>query len=371
MGGRSLHRAHDMTDPWAGRTVLITGHTGFKGSWASLALHQLGAEVAGFSLPTPPTTPSLFEQARLDELVDHHTGDVRDPDSVHKVLADVRPDVVLHLAAQSLVRTSYADPITTFSTNVMGTVNVLDAARAVGLRGPVIVVTSDKVYRPAEDETAHTEDSPLGGADPYSGSKAATEVVVDSYVTAFASTGGTAISPLLAPVATARAGNVIGGGDWAADRLVPDLVRAATTATPLLVRAPDAVRPWQHVLDPIAGYLRLAEHLMRTAADGTTPAVRGWNFGPNSDDEWPVRRIADAFSDIWPEAPAWRVDERAQPRETPILRLDATAAMQQLDWRPRWDVATALRRSVEWYRAHASGADARRLMLDDLEEYRQ
>lgn len=360
-----------MTSSWAGLRVLVTGHTGFKGSWLSLALREQGASVSGLSLPDAPSQPDLFTGARLEDLVTHHTGDVRNLETVRRVMRGAKPDVVMHLAAQPLVRTSYRSPAATYATNVLGAINVLEAARDYNVQGPVLIITSDKVYRESASGEAHREDAPLGGADPYSGSKAAAELAVASFVTAFSDggVGGSDITPLKAAVATARAGNVIGGGDWAADRLLPDLVRAATTGTALPIRSPDAVRPWQHVLDPICGYLRLAEHLMAGQNTQTSTRFSSWNFGPSVDDEWPVHRIADAFAAAWPDAAAWRLDERAQPRETPILRIDSRAAIGALGWQPRWDVTTALARSVAWYRAHAHGADARRLMLDDLEEH--
>jgi CDP-glucose 4,6-dehydratase len=360
-----------VTFRWAGLRVLVTGHTGFKGSWLALVLHELGAEVVGLSLAGPPTQPYLFDAARLGQSVNHYTGDVRDLQTLTDLVRSSEPDVVLHLAAQPLVRASYDDPATTYATNVTGSVNVLEAARVCGVRGPVLVITSDKVYRESPSGMAHREDAPLGGADPYSGSKAAAEIAVASYVTAFsgASVGGSPIAPLQAPVATVRAGNVIGGGDWAADRLLPDLVRAAIAGEPLLIRSPDAVRPWQHVLDPICGYLRLAELLMASNASGSATPFGSWNFGPSVDDEWSVHRVADAFAHIWPEAPAWRVDERFQPRETPLLRLDSQAAREALHWQPRWDVATAIARTAAWYRAHTQGSDARQLMLNDVEEH--
>jgi CDP-glucose 4,6-dehydratase len=330
---------------WRGRRVLVTGHTGFKGSWLSLWLHELGAEVNGFGLAAP-TEPSLYEAARVAEgMAASHEGDVRDRAAVAAAVAELAPDVLLHLAAQPLVRESFADPVRTYETNVTGTANVLDAAVRRGVRA-VVVVTSDKCYAPRADGAPCREGDPLGGADPYSSSKACAELVASAWRDSFGS-GGPAI-------ATVRAGNVIGGGDWAADRLVPDAMRAALAGKPLLVRNPDAVRPWQHVLNPLSGYLEVAQRL------GDDPsAADAWNFGPEPGDELPVRDIAERVSGLWGEGLEWRAEGDGGPPETAVLRLDSSRARERLGWRPRWHLDEALSATVDWFRAWSGGADAR------------
>jgi CDP-glucose 4,6-dehydratase len=326
---------------WRGRRVLVTGHTGFKGSWLSLWLQELGADVAGFGL-APPTEPSLYEAARVGDGMGSVTGDVRNREAVIAAVADAAPDVLLHLAAQPIVRESFVDPVGTYEVNVTGTANVLDAATRAEVRA-VVVVTSDKCYAPRADGEPCREGDPLGGADPYSSSKACAELVAGSWRESF----GTAL-------ATVRAGNVIGGGDWAADRLVPDAVRAALDGRELLVRNPDAVRPWQHVLNPLSGYLEVAQRL------GDEPdAAEAWNFGPERDDELPVREIADRLAAMWGEGLAWRAEGDAGPRETAVLRLDSTKARERLGWAPRWHLDEALSATVDWFRAWREGADAR------------
>jgi CDP-glucose 4,6-dehydratase len=327
---------------WRGRRVLVTGHTGFKGSWLSLWLQELGAEVHGYGLAAP-TEPSLYEAARVSEgMAGSVAGDVRDRAAVAEAVAAAAPDVLLHLAAQPLVRHSFADPVGTYETNVTGTANVLDAAGRAGVRA-VLVVTSDKCYAPRADGAPCREGDPLGGDDPYSSSKACAELVAGAWRRSF----GTAL-------ATVRAGNVIGGGDWAVDRLVPDAMRAALAGRPLLVRNPDAVRPWQHVLNPLSGYLEVAQRL------GEDPgAAEPWNFGPAADDELPVRAIADRIAELWGEGFEWRAQDDAGPPETALLRIDSTKARERLGWAPRWPLDEALSATVDWFRAWAAGADAR------------
>jgi CDP-glucose 4,6-dehydratase len=323
---------------WAGRRVLVTGHTGFKGAWLALWLHRLGARVSGLALE-PPTSPSLFALARLDELVDDVRADVRDAEAVRAAVARAAPEVVFHLAAQPLVRVALADPGPTFAVNVLGLVNLLEAARDARA---IVVVTSDKVY--AHADRPHREDAPLGGADPYSASKAAQELVAASYRTA-----------LGLPLATVRAGNVIGGGDWARDRLVPDLARGGTVE----IRHPDAVRPWQHVLSPLSGYLRVAEGLL-----AGEPVAEAWNFGPDPADERPVRWLVER----WPLP----LDVRAgtpEPREAATLRVDSAKARARLSWQPVWDLATGLAAAADWYAAVAAGADARAVTLQQIDDF--
>jgi CDP-glucose 4,6-dehydratase len=326
---------------WQGRRVLVTGHTGFKGAWLTLWLHRLGAEVTGFSAAAP-TTPSLFEAARIGALVDDVRGDVRDRDAVRAAIARARPDVVFHLAALAIVRAALEDPTAAYDVNVLGTAHVLDAARDV----TVVCVTSDKCYAPGPGP--HREDDPLGGPDPYSSSKAAQELVAAAFRDA-----------LGLRIATARAGNVIGGGDWGRDRLLPDLVRAHDSGESVVLRHPDAVRPWQHVLDPLAGYLSLAERL-----HGSQEWAAPWNFGP--DESRPVRWVVERVCERW--RLNVRVAEPADGVEAPELRLDASAARERLQWRPLMDAEAALAATVSWYDDVRGGADPRAVTLKQIEE---
>lgn len=325
---------------WNDKRVLVTGHTGFKGSWLCLLLERMGAVVSGYSLD-PPSAPSLFEQAGVRAVLEHDIrADIRDITAVRRAIAEVTPDVVLHLAAQSLVRPSYDDPIETFSSNVQGTVNVLDAVRFAPSVRAVVVVTSDKAYRNEEWTWGYRESDRLGGKDPYSASKAATEIIVDSYRSSFF---GTSDGPR---VGTARAGNVIGGGDWSHMRLLPDLMRGFMAGNDVVIRSPFAVRPWQHALEPLAGYLLLAEKLCEDV-DGSDTA---WNFGPGEDDMRTVEWLCTQAARIWGESARWRIEAIDDGRETSLLRLDTAKARQQLGWQPRWALKTGLERTVDWYR---------------------
>lgn len=337
-----------LPDPgfWSGRRVLLTGHTGFKGSWLAFWLLEMGAQVSGLALP-PDTTPSLFDQLDLAGRVDHAAGDIRDPGLVAARVDAVRPEIVLHLAAQPLVLRGYRDPLETFATNVMGTAHLLDALR--GAEGPVamVCVTTDKVYENREWVHAYREPDRLGGHDPYSASKAASELVIDSYRRSYFAGGPVRI-------ASARAGNVIGGGDWAENRILPDLSRAWGHGETLGLRNPHAIRPWQHVLDPLAGYLVLAETLWR----GAPEAEGAFNFGPDPADQRSVGDLVQAAQALWPGR--WRDDSVANaPHEAGRLGLTTDKARALLGWAPRWDFDTGLRRTVEWYRAHHAGADLR------------
>ncbi len=343
---------------WRGRRVLVTGHTGFKGSWLSLWLHGMGAHVTGFAL-APPTDPSLFEAARLAEIVDHIEGDVRDPDHILRVVEGTRPEIIFHLAAQPLVRLSYEAPVETYATNVMGTVHVLDAARRSGGVNGIVCVTSDKCYANREWDWPYRESDPMGGHDPYSSSKGCAELVTAAYRSSYFSEAG----PLLASV---RAGNVIGGGDWAADRLVPDLVRAFEAGAAPLIRAPGAVRPWQHVLEALSGYLAIGERLLA----GDRSFAEGWNFGPSEDDARPVQWIVERMRAAWgDEAAAALGDTGPMPHEAGLLRLDSSRARRALGWRPALSLAEAIDWIVEWHKSVGGGEDARTVTLRQIEHY--
>ncbi len=344
-------------DFWRGRRVFLTGHTGFKGSWLSLWLSRMGARVTGYAL-RPPTTPSLFEQARIAELVNSIDADVLDLDRLAHELERCAPDVVFHMAAQSLVRASYADPVGTFATNVLGTVHVLDAARRVPSVRAVVNVTSDKCYENREWVWPYRESDPMGGADPYSSSKGCAELVASAYARSFYQQLGRGL-------ASARAGNVIGGGDWAADRLIPDATRAFLRNEPVLLRNPRSVRPWQHVLEPLAGYLTLAEHLWQAPASW----AGGWNFGPQEKDIREVAEVIDLLAKVWGDAPGWRQDGAEHPHEAQLLKLDSTKAHTLLRWSPRLDVTSAIGMCATWYKDVSAGGDARAASLRDIERY--
>lgn len=348
------------TNIWRGRRVFITGHTGFKGSWLALWLSELGAEVSGFSLP-PPTSPSLFDTANIAQNIRHTLGDVRDLNAVRSAIAQAQPEIVFHLAAQPIVRYSYQEPVETYATNVMGTVHLLDACRAVdGIRA-IVAVTSDKCYENREWVWPYRENDPMGGYDPYSSSKGAAELVISAYRRSFFS-GKTG-------VASVRAGNVIGGGDWAADRLIPDLVRAFEAGKRPHIRSPQSVRPWQHVLEALGGYLMIAERLF----GGDASAATGWNFGPSDDDAKPVSWIVENMLSKWGEgAPnGWDCPAGEQPHEAHLLRLDCSKARSELGWRPALSLNGALQLVVEWHRAVHAGEDARQISLAQLAQYRQ
>jgi CDP-glucose 4,6-dehydratase len=337
-------------DAFRGRPVLVTGHTGFKGSWLSLWIARLGARVTGYALP-PPTRPSLFEAGGVRaRLTAHWEADVRDRTALRAALAEATPDVVFHLAAQPIVRRSYASPVETFDVNVLGTAVLLDAVRELGLRCAVVVVTSDKCYENREPSRPRRESDRLGGDDPYSASKAAAEIVVESYRRSYFPPADAARHGVL--LSTARAGNVIGGGDWAEDRIVPDCVRALGDGQPVAVRNPRSRRPWQHVLEPLAGYLTLAAALLGTDAPRFAEA---WNFGPRPDDEATVCEVVDAFLGEWGNGTWAERPEAEAPTEAARLRLSIDAAVRRLGWSPRWALAEAIRRTARWYRRHADG----------------
>jgi CDP-glucose 4,6-dehydratase len=344
---------------WQGKRVLLTGHTGFKGSWISLWLQRLGAEVTGYALE-PPTQPSLFAVANVGAGMRSVLGDLRDLDALHSCLRETRPEIVLHLAAQALVRPSYDRPVETYATNVMGTVHVLEAVRKSDSIRAVLVVTSDKCYENRERREGYRESDPMGGFDPYSSSKGCAELVTAAYRNSFFAHGRPA-------VATARAGNVIGGGDWATDRLVPDFVRTLSTGDPVVLRNPTAVRPWQHVLDPLAGYLTIIERLWHDGASSAEP----WNFGPDEHDARPVKWLVERMGELWGGAPGWRHAEGTAPHESEKLRLDSSKARARLCWAPRLDLETALAWTIDWHRAHQRREDMREHTIARIRRYEE
>jgi CDP-glucose 4,6-dehydratase len=344
---------------WVGRRVFFTGHTGFKGAWSTLLLKQLGAEVSGFAL-APQDERGLFNAANVSDGIRHQIGDIRDFEVLKEAIGRAEPEIVIHMAAQSLVRQSYAEPVATYATNVMGTVHVLEAVRQVPGIKAVVVVTSDKCYENLGWVWGYRETDHLGGHDPYSNSKGCAELVTDAYRRSFFYRDGAT------QIASARAGNVIGGGDWSRDRLVPDAVRAFRAGSALRIRNPRAVRPWQHVLDPVLAYLRLAERL---AADSSAVG-EGWNFGPSAASEVPVERVVDRLAWLWGPSAKWERDGGEHPHEAATLKLDCSKAYARLGWRPLIDLDTALSLTVEWYRADCTGEDMRKMTLDQIARIR-
>ncbi len=343
---------------WKGKRVFLTGHTGFKGSWLSLWLQLMGAEVKGFSL-TPPTTPSLFAEANVAQQMQSEIGDIRDFSKLSESIRSFNPDVLLHLAAQPLVRLSYKEPIETYSTNVMGTVNVLEASRYASHLKAIVVITTDKCYENREWEWGYRENEPMGGHDPYSNSKGCAELVVSAYRRSFFHTNDTAA------VASARAGNVIGGGDWAEDRLIPDILRAFEKQHPVIIRNPLSTRPWQHVLEPLSGYLVLAQQLYN---QGKTFA-EGWNFGPKDDDCQPVQWILDKMVHFWGDGAHYEIDKSEQPHEANFLKLDCSKAASRLKWHPQWRLEQTLEQIIQWHRAWLQGEEMQTHCLREIKEY--
>lgn len=352
----------DLVNPdpgfWAGRRVLLTGHTGFKGGWLALWLERLGAQVTGLALP-PDTAPNLFGLAGLGARLDSRTVDIRDAAALRAAVLGAEPSVVLHLAAQALVRPSYEDPVGTYATNVMGTAHLLDAVRAAPSVRAVVVVTSDKCYENREWVWPYREDEPMGGHDPYSNSKGCAELVTSAFRRSFFAGGPTA-------VASARAGNVIGGGDWSRDRLVPDLVGAFAAGRAAEIRNPHAIRPWQHVLEPLSGYLLLAERL---AGEGGARFAEAWNFGPADEDCRPVSHLADRLAAFWGEGAGWRLVGGEHPHEASYLKVDSSKARARLGWSRRMTLGQALDWTVAWSRALRDGGDAAALCHDQIAQY--
>lgn len=345
---------------WQGKRVLITGHTGFKGSWLALWLHNLGAKVFGYALP-PPNEPNLFSLANVASRATSVYGDVRNIAGLRTLVKEASPQIIFHLAAQSVVRASYAEPVETYTTNVIGTVNLLEVMRNCNDLRAAVIVTSDKCYENQEWLWGYRENEPMGGRDPYSSSKGCAELVTAAYRASFFSSK---INGNYVGIATARAGNVIGGGDWTKDRLIPDIMRAIIASRPVVIRNPHAIRPWQHVLEPLAGYLLLAERLWDFGSDFS----EGWNFGPADQDVRPVQWIADRLVDQW----GGRIEyskEVEQPHEANYLKLDSAKARARLGWSPRWDIHTALDYITNWYRGYQANTDMETVVLSQISQY--
>lgn len=343
---------------WKGKRVFLTGHTGFKGSWLSLWLQSMGAQVKGYAL-SPPTTPALFEEARVADGMDSEHGDIRDLDAITRSMTSFQPDILIHMAAQPLVRLSYREPVATYATNVMGTVHVLEAARKCKQLRCIVNITTDKCYENREWEWGYRENEPMGGHDPYSNSKGCAELVTSAYRNSFFNDEK---GPALA---SARAGNVIGGGDWADDRLIPDILRAFEKSQPVIIRNPLATRPWQHVLEPLSGYLVLAQHLWQHGAG----YAEGWNFGPRDEDAMPVEWILDHMVSSWGKGASWQLDTNPQPHEARYLKLDISKARSRLHWSPTWGLNETLERIIRWHNVWLAGQDVRQQCLAEIDDY--
>jgi CDP-glucose 4,6-dehydratase len=347
---------------WAGKRVFLTGHTGFKGSWLSLWLQSMGVHVTGFAL-APPTSPSLFEIAKVGEGMHSIIGDIRDLETLKLAMLAAQPDIVIHMAAQALVRYSYIAPVETYSTNVMGTVNLLEAVRSTSSVKSVVNVTSDKCYENREWEWGYRENEPMGGFDPYSNSKGCAELITAAYRSSYFSSDryhehGVAL-------ATGRAGNVIGGGDWAEDRLIPDMMRAIALGEPVRIRNPNSIRPWQHVLEPLSGYLLLAQKLYEQGSS----FAEGWNFGPSDDDAKPVSWILERLIQSWGDGASWSLDNGDHPHEAHYLKLDCSKAKARLNWHPTWTLDIALEKIVEWQKRYQLGADMKQVSQEQIDAY--
>lgn len=345
-----------------GRKVFVTGHTGFKGSWLCLLLHKLGADIYGYALH-PPTNPSLYIEAKIDELIHSTIGDIRDFDFLLETLQQVQPEIIIHMAAQPLVRESYKNPRETYEINVMGTVNLLDAARQIESVKAIVNVTTDKCYENREWHWGYRENEPMGGYDPYSNSKGCSELVTSSFRSSFFNPKD--YNKHGVALASARAGNVIGGGDWADDRLIADFIRAISKNEEILIRSPYAIRPWQHVLEPLTGYLALAAKLFK---EGVTYA-QGWNFGPDDRDAQTVEWITSTICQLWGNGATYSIDTNPQPHEANYLKLDCSKAKAELNWHPRWDIKTTLTSIVDWNKAFLSGDNMRKITDEQIERY--
>jgi CDP-glucose 4,6-dehydratase len=347
---------------WKNKRVFMTGHTGFKGSWLYLWLNTLGAKITGYSLQ-PPTKPNLFTLAGISKTANSFFEDIRNKEILYKAIKTTKPEIVFHLAAQPLVRESYKDPLATFETNVMGTANLLEAIRKTGTTRAVINITTDKCYENREWCWGYRENEPLGGYDPYSSSKACSELVTSAYRASFFNNQNYADHGCA--VASVRAGNVIGGGDWAADRLIPDCMRSLLTKKPIVIRNPNSIRPWQHVLEPLAGYLLLAENLFKNGAD----FAEAWNFGPNDDDAMPVEWIVKKLCKEWGGKYKIIIDKSPKLHEANYLKLDCSKAKARLGWRPKWKIEYALKKIVEWFHAYKDNDRLQKVTVDQISEY--
>lgn len=343
---------------WNKKKVFITGHTGFKGSWTTLWLKKLGAEIKGYSLK-PNTNPSLYNILELQNDILSEFGDICDLDSLTKSIKKFKPEIIFHMAAQPLVRESYEDPIRTYQTNVMGTINLFEAIRKIDSVKAVVNITSDKCYQNNERNEGYKEHEPMGGHDPYSNSKGCAELITTSYRSSFFN----ATSKV--SLASVRAGNVIGGGDWAKDRLIPDILKAFEKKEVAIIRNPDAIRPWQHVLEPISGYLLVAKMLYKYGGD----YAEGWNFGPKENDAKPVKDIIDFFVLNWAKDAKWSIDKNSNPHEAKLLKLDISKAKTKLNWEPIWDLEKTLLSIIEWHESWVAGDDIRKVTLNQINEY--
>jgi len=347
---------------YKGRKVLITGHTGFKGSWLCLLLHQLGADVYGYALD-PPTTPSLFNEAKISELITSFIGDIRDYTNLLKVMQQVQPEIVIHMAAQPLVRESYKNPVETYAINVMGTVHLFEACRHTKSVKAIVNVTTDKCYENREWHWGYRENEPMGGYDPYSNSKGCSELVTSSYRNSYFNPAKYAEHGVA--LASARAGNVIGGGDWADDRLIPDFIRAISKGEEVRIRSPYAIRPWQHVMEPLTGYLQLAAKLF---VEGPRYA-EGWNFGPDDKDARNVEWITDTICTLWGDGASFSIDNHPQPHEANYLKLDCSKSKAELGWYPKWNIEATLKSIVEWNKSFLNGDNMRTVTDKQIADY--
>jgi len=356
----SLEISKGKVDPsfWKGKKVFLTGHTGFKGSWLSLWLQDMGASVKGYSLDVN-TRPALFIEANVSAEMESEIGDIRNLEQLTKSMVSFSPDILIHMAAQPLVRLSYHEPVDTYTTNVIGTVNVLEAARKCKNLKGIVSVTTDKCYENREWDWGYRESEPMGGHDPYSSSKGCAELVTSAYRRSFFSSEDNA------SLASARAGNVIGGGDWAEDRLIPDILRAFEKSEPVVIRNPLSTRPWQHVLEPLSGYLVLAQELFLNGDD----FAEGWNFGPKDEDCKPVSWILDEMVSHWGNNASWSLDKNNNPHEAGFLKLDCSKASNRLKWNPKWDLQLTLKSIVDWHQLYTNGGDIKKQCLKEINTY--
>jgi len=345
---------------WKGKNVFLTGHTGFKGSWLSLWLVSMGAKVTGYAL-APNTTPNLFDVLAIDSLIKKsHIADVRDLASLQQAMSEVKPDIVIHMAAQPLVRYSYVNPVETYATNVMGTVHVLESTRVIDTVRATVVVTTDKCYENKEWAWGYRENEPMGGYDPYSNSKGCAELATSAYRQSYFSSANS-----INKVASARAGNVIGGGDWSEDRLIPDAIKAFEANVPLMIRNPLATRPWQHVLEPLSGYLILVQALYEKGS----AFASGWNFGPRDEDNRAVQEVVDLLISSLGETACWEKEGSEQPHEANLLKLDCSKARTQLGWIPKWDLETAIKEIAQWQKAYQANESMQEVSLAQINHY--